>query len=245
MPALYGIIGFPLTHSFSPAYFKKKFAEQHIDASYEAFSINDVAQFPALIDTHPTLNGLSVTIPYKQAIISYLDEVDGVATEVGAVNCISIKNGKKKGYNTDVIGFEQSLIPLLHPPHTHALIFGTGGASKAVAWVLKQLGIPYQLVSRKAQDDCLTYNDLTSEIINHHKLIINTTPLGMYPHTDAAPSIPYDAIGTHHLLYDLIYNPGETKFLSLGKAHGAAIKNGFEMLHLQADDAWNIWTTTH
>ena len=238
MPAQYGIIGYPLTHSFSPAYFRKKFAEEHIDAVYDPFSLSTIADFPV---THPVIAGLSVTIPYKEIIIPYLDELDAAAANIGAVNCIAITKGVKKGYNTDVAGFEQSLVPLLQPQHTHALILGTGGSSKAVSWVLKQLGIPFLKVSRKSANGQLTYEQLNKDIIAENKLIINTTPLGQYPVTAAAAPIPYEGICPGHLLFDLVYNPEETKFLSLGKSRGAAIKNGFEMLHLQADAAWEIW----
>ncbi|MCD6010271.1 MAG: shikimate dehydrogenase [Flavipsychrobacter sp.] len=241
MPALFGIIGFPLAHSFSPAYFKKKFAEQNTDAVYEPFLLNSIEEFPALLQANPTIEGLNVTIPYKEAVLPYLDELDNVAAEIGAVNCIVFKNGKTKGYNTDIIGFEQSLNPLLQPQHTHAMILGTGGSSKAVAYVLKQLGIAYQFVSRVKQNNYLVYEELTPEIIDRHKLIINTTSLGMYPSMESAPALPYNAIGAQHLLYDLIYNPEETVFLTRGKDQGAAIKNGFEMLQLQADASWDIW----
>lgn len=241
MPALYGIIGYPLAHSFSPAYFKKKFAEHHTDAIYEAFSLADINEFPALLSTHPDIAGLNVTIPHKEAVIEYLDELDSIAAEIGAVNCIVFKNGKRKGYNTDIIGFERSLIPLLQPQHTQALILGTGGSSKAVAYVLKQLGIGYRFVSRTKQGDCLTYEELAPEVIEQHKLIINTTSQGMYPNVDSAPALPYEAITPQHLLYDLIYNPEETVFLSKGVEQGAAVKNGFEMLQLQAEASWDIW----
>lgn len=244
MPALYGLIGYPLTHSFSPAYFKKKFAGQNINAVYEAFPITAIEELPALISSMRGLEGLNVTIPYKETVIGYLDELDDTAKEIGAVNCITIKNGYKKGYNTDATGFEQSLNPLLQPQHTHALILGTGGSSKAVAYVLKQLGIPFRLVSRNAGEGDMGYEALTAELITKHKLIINTTPLGMYPAVDAMPPIPYDAVGAQHLLFDLIYNPEETKFLLQGKAQGAVTKNGFEMLQLQAEAAWDIWTTS-
>jgi len=242
MPALFGIIGYPLAHSFSPAYFKKKFAELSIDAVYKAFPIAVADAFPALLKDHPDIEGLNVTIPYKETIIPFLDETDRIVDEVGAANCIFIRNGKKKGYNTDVLGFEQSLIPLLTGQHTHALILGTGGSSKSVAYVLKQLGIPLQKVSRHKHEGCLTYEDLTNEIIGQHKLIINTTPVGQYPDTHIAPAIPYDGISAHHLLYDLIYNPEETLFLQRGQDKGATIKNGFEMLQLQAEASWQIWS---
>ncbi len=242
MPALYGLIGYPLTHSFSPAYFKKKFAEQRTDAQYEAFPLEHISEFGHLLHTHPELEGLNVTIPYKEAVIPYLDEMDSTAAEIGAVNCITIRKGVKKGYNTDVTGFEQSLIPLLHPRHKQALILGTGGSSKAVAYVLKQLGIPFLFVSREKTEGQLTYDSLTPEIVAQNKLIVNTTPLGLYPNIDGAPGIPYEGIGAQHLLYDLVYNPEETKFLAAGKERGAVIKNGFEMLQLQAEAAWNVWT---
>lgn len=242
MPALYGLIGYPLAHSFSPAYFKKKFADQNIDAIYEAFTLEDVSYFPDLLNANPNLKGLNVTIPHKETVIFYLDELDSTASEIGAVNTITLKNGIKKGYNTDAAGFEQSLIPLLASQHKHALILGTGGSSKAVAYVLRQLGIAYRFVSRKQQPGCLTYPELTPEIIAQHKLIVNTTSLGLYPYIDGAPSIPYESLTAHHLLYDVIYNPEETKFLSLGKAQGATIKNGFEMLQLQAEASWGIWS---
>lgn len=236
----YGLIGYPLTHSFSPAYFKRKFAEQGIEATYEAFPLTQINKFPQLLKTHPSLGGLNVTIPHKEAIIPYLDEVDTTAAEIGAVNCISITNGVKKGYNTDAIAFEQSLVPLLTPQHTHALILGTGGASKAVAYALQQLGIPFQKVSRTKKEGLLTYDELTNEVIAQHKLIINTTPLGMSD-ISSAPFLLYDHIGNGHLLYDLIYNPDETAFLAYGLQRGAHIKNGFEMLELQAEASWEIW----
>ncbi len=242
MQPLYGLIGIILNHSFSPAYFKKKFAEQNIDALYEPFPIPYIRELPALLENNPDLAGLNVTIPYKEAVIPYLDEIDEVADHIGAVNCIVIKNGWKKGYNTDATAFEQSLNPLLTPHHTNALILGTGGSSKAVAYVLEQLGIPFQKVSRNKKEGVLTYEELTPELITQYKLIINTTPAGMYPNVDAAPNIPYSAIGENHLLYDLIYNPEETKFLSLGKEKGATIKNGFEMLQLQAEASWELWS---
>ncbi len=238
----YGIIGYPLSHSFSPAYFKKKFARMELAATYEAYPLSDITALTALLESHPGIAGLNVTLPFKEAIIPYLQEVDETASAIGAVNCISIRDGYKKGYNTDVSGFEQSLIPLLTSHHTQALILGTGGSSKAVAYVLTQLGIPFHRVSSSDAPNALPYNLITPEVIDVHKLIINTTPLGMYPNIDAAPAIPYSSIGVHHLLYDLIYNPEETQFLIKGKAAGAAIKNGFEMLMLQAEASWNIWS---
>ena len=219
-----------------------KFAAQHTDAVYELFPIKAIREFPELVKNNPELAGLNVTTPYKEAVIRYLDEIDAVAEEIGAVNCIAFRDGITKGYNTDALGFEKSLNSLLKPQHTHALILGTGGSSKAVAYTLTQLGIPYQKVSRDKTEDVLTYDELSGDVISRYKLIINTTPVGMYPNVDETPPIPFENIGEQHLLYDLIYNPEETKFLSLGKARGAVVKNGFEMLQVQAEASWAIWT---
>jgi shikimate dehydrogenase len=241
MPALYGLIGYPLSHSFSPAYFKKKFTTQDIDAVYELFPMEHIHEFPSLFEKHPDIRGLNVTIPHKVSVMPHLDEIDRMATEIGAVNCIVIRDGIRKGYNTDATGFEQSLNPLLQSQHTQALILGTGGASMAVAYALRQLGISFQKVSRNDQEGVLTYEQLTTDIISQYKLIINTTQLGMYPHIAEAPLIPYEGIDHAHLLYDLVYNPEESLFLSSGKEQGAVIKNGFEMLQLQAEAGWKIW----
>lgn len=238
----YGIIGYPLSHSFSPAYFRKKFADLQIKALYEAYPLADVAELPAFLAEHPYITGLNITIPHKQNVLPFLHEIDEMVAVTGACNCISIRDGYRKGYNTDVIGFEQSLIPLLRSQHTMALILGNGGGSKAVRYVLTQLGIPFSVVSRDSARNTLTYTGLTPAVIDAHKLIINTTPIGMYPDIGAAPPIPYDGIGDHHLLYDLIYNPEETQFLANGKERGATTKNGFEMLTLQAEASWDIWT---
>jgi shikimate dehydrogenase len=242
MPATYGIIGYPLAHSFSPAYFRKKFEMLGIDATYDTFPLANITDFPALLATHSDIRGLSVTIPHKEAVMSYLDALDETAKQVGAVNCISIKNGTKTGYNTDVIGFERSLVPLLQSQHTNALILGTGGAAKAVAYVLKKLGISYLSVSRSKGVDRFSYEEITPEIIQTHKLIINASPAGMLPHVDTYPPLPYGVMNDQHLLYDLVYKPEETKFLSLGKTQDAITKNGLEMLYLQADAAWEIWS---
>ncbi len=241
MPAQYGLIGYPLQHSFSPAYFKTKFAAQHIDAVYGLFPLETISEFTGLLASHPELEGLNVTTPYKEAVIPYLDQLDEVAREIGAVNCIAIKHGKTTGYNTDAMGFEKSLNPLLKPQHTQALILGTGGSSKAVAYALTQLGIPFQKVSRMKTEGALSYDDLNVDIISRHKLIINTTPVGMYPNIDAMPPFPFACVSSHHLLFDLIYNPVETKFLAKGREQGAVTKNGFEMLQLQAEASWGIW----
>jgi len=244
MSAEYGIIGYPLSHSFSPAYFNKKFEEEGIDASYGTFSLHNIDVLPALLQEHKELLGLSVTIPYKETVIPFLDALDPVAEKIGAINCIRLQGGKTKGYNTDVIGFEKSLAPLLKPNQKHALILGTGGASKAVAYVLNKLGISFQKVSRTSMG-CLHYDDVTADLLQRHQIIINTTPLGMFPQTETYPLLPYEFIGEQHLLYDLVYNPVETKFLSFGKDRGAIIKNGIEMLELQAEESWRIWNPSN
>lgn len=240
---MYGIIGFPLQTTFSPDYFNAKFKDLGIDAMYKKFPLEHMAQLPSLIKEYPDLKGLNVTIPHKQHVIPYLDSLDTTAATIGAVNCIQIKEGKLKGFNTDVTGFKASLQPLLQPQHDKALILGTGGASKAVAYALQQLDIPFQFVSREKKEGPLTYSELDTAIVSSHKLIINTTPLGMHPKEHSAPDIPYHAVGAGHLLYDLVYSPAETLFLAKGKAQGAAIKNGYEMLILQAEAAWAIWNS--
>lgn len=239
---LFGLIGYPLSHSFSKGYFAEKFKKENIhDAHYEVFPIPDITLFPDLVHRSHNLRGLNVTIPYKEQVIPYLDALDPEAEAIGAVNTIKIEHGKTTGYNSDVWGFEKSLLPQLQPYHLHALILGTGGASKAVAFVLDKLGITYRYVSRNATEEILGYAQLTPELIAEHKLIVNCSPLGMYPNVEACPDIPYAAITEHHLLYDLIYNPEETRFLQQGKAQGAATKNGLEMLVLQAERSWQIW----
>ncbi|MBS1774514.1 MAG: shikimate dehydrogenase [Bacteroidetes bacterium] len=237
----FGLIGYPLTHSFSPAYFQHKFDVEGIAAIYKAFAIKQIDEYRELLLSHPDLSGLNVTIPYKQAVMPLLDELDNAAAAIGAVNCISINEGSAKGYNTDYIGFKQSLTPLLQPHHTHALVLGSGGASKAVVYALQQLGIEYKIVSRANGD--ISYSDLSRDIISNHHLIINTTPLGMHPDIEQHPLIPYEHLTPQHLLYDLIYNPEETLFLRKAKERGAQIKNGYEMLVLQAEESWKIWNS--
>jgi shikimate dehydrogenase len=237
----YGLIGYPLTHSFSPAYFANKFREEGIDAAYEKFEIKEIAAFPELIKARPEIKGLNVTIPYKQSVILFLDELSEEAKAIGAVNCISFTNGKLKGHNTDVIGFEKSFVPLLRPQHRKALVLGTGGSSLAVRYVLDRLNIPYQLVSRTKSPTAITYEELNEAILKEYLILINTTPVGMFPDVENCPRLPYAAISSEHLMYDLIYNPAETKFLALGKMQGAYIKNGWEMLQLQADASWQRW----
>ena len=243
----YGLVGYPLGHSFSQDYFTKKFAAENIDAQYLNFQIEDIALFPEKVLTVDGLSGLNVTIPYKQKVMAYLDEIDETAQKVGAVNVVKIirqgSNVRLRGCNSDVVGFENSLKPLLKPCHTSAYILGTGGASKAVRYVLEKLGIDYQFVSRTADaaNNILSYEQLTNDLIASHKLIVNCTPLGMSPKTDACPAIPYEAIGPDHLCFDLIYNPEVTLFLQKARQQGATIKNGLDMLIGQADRAWEIW----
>lgn len=240
---IYGLIGFPLGHTFSPGYFNSKFAREGIEAEYKAFPLASVSELPQLLELYPHLAGLNVTTPYKEQVISLLDECDEASAPIGAVNCIKITDGRTKGYNTDIIGFEQSLLPLLRPAMDKAIVLGTGGAAKAVRFVLEKLNIIYLSVSRNAGEGIITYNELDSGIIAAHKLIINTTPLGMYPSTESYPPIEYDAVTDRHLLYDLVYNPEETIFLQKGRRHGATVKNGMEMLEIQAEASWAIWNS--
>jgi shikimate dehydrogenase len=241
---LYGLIGYPLSHSFSKNYFSKKFEELGIkDAVYELFPIETIELFPALLKAHPQLKGINVTIPYKEQVLQYVHQLSDAVKEIGACNCIKIEDGQLKAFNTDVTGFQQSLLPFLQPHHTQALVLGTGGASKAVVWVLKQLQINYTLVSRKGGDGILAYEQLNTEIIKRHLLIINTTPLGMQPNVETKPSLPYDAITPKHLFFDVVYNPAKTAFLAEAERRGAIIKNGYEMLELQAEDSWFIWNS--
>lgn len=243
----YGLIGYPLKHSFSIGYFNEKFEAENIDAQYVNFEIPDIRDFMEVIEENPNLCGLNVTIPYKEQVIPYLDELDKDTAKIGAVNVIKIirlPKGKVKlvGYNSDIVGFTQSIEPLLQPHHTKALILGTGGASKAVFHGLDSLGIKATFVSRtKKSDDILTYRELTPEIMQEHTVIVNTTPLGMYPKVDFCPDIPYEQLTPNHLLYDLLYNPNETLFMKKGKEKGAVVKNGLEMLLLQAFASWEIW----
>ncbi len=247
---IYGLIGYPLEHSFSKKFFTEKFENENIcDCSYRNFSLKDISDFPSLMRNTTGLSGLNVTIPYKEKILSFLNELDPVAEATGAVNTIKITgqdNDKYlKGFNTDVYGFRESLMPILDPSHhKSALILGTGGASKAVSYVLQSLGIGALFVSRsKKRGVVINYEMLTPEIVASHKLIINTTPLGTFPDTDGFPDIPYEAVSSGHILFDLVYNPPVTVFLSRGKENGAITVNGLEMLKLQAEKAWEIWTS--
>ncbi|WP_316798818.1 shikimate dehydrogenase [Pedobacter frigidisoli] len=242
----YGLIGYPLSHSFSKKYFTEKFLNERIaDHRYELFPIEDIKALPDLLNANPTLCGINVTIPHKVNVLCYLNEVDEAADQIGAVNCISIKSfdGENylKGYNTDAYGFEESLKPLLAPHHQKALVFGDGGAAKAVKYVLEKLGIAYQVVVRKATPGAILYSEITPEILASHKLLINTTPLGMSPNIDTYPEIDYSLMDSNYLAYDLVYNPLGTAFLAKAAAQGAQIKNGLEMLYQQAEKAWAIW----
>lgn len=238
----YGLIGKNISYSFSKQYFSEKFkTEKLLYCNYTNFDISSIEAFPQIIKSTSNLKGLNVTIPYKETIFPYLDKISSKAQRIGAVNTIKItKKGKLKGYNTDEYGFRKSLLPLLQKHHQKALILGTGGASKAIAYTLKKLEIPYQFVSRKTEE-AYNYSSLTNKIIAEHQIIINCTPLGTYPNTENFPDIPYSAITDKHLLYDLVYNPSETVFLKKGKQQGAITCNGLKMLELQAEKAWKIW----
>lgn len=245
---IFGLIGYPLGHSFSHSFFNKKFQQEGIKAQYLNFELEDISRFPELIESTPLLSGLNVTIPYKSAVIPYLDGLDGKAEKIGAVNVIKvIKESDKtilKGYNSDIIGFKDSISPILRPEQKKALVLGTGGASKAIVQGLVELGILPTLVSRtKSSDRVLTYEELTPEIISENLVIVNTTPVGMSPKTDRCPDIPYDLLTPLHLCYDLIYNPTETLFMKRASEYGAQVKNGLDMLILQAKAAWGIWNS--
>lgn len=242
---LYGLIGHPLGHSFSKDFFNQKFQTENIDAQYLNFDIPTIELLNEIL-TRQQIKGLNITIPYKEKVIPFLDELSEEAKSIGAVNVIKVYQQENKirlkGFNTDVIGFTESLQPLLNPTDKKALILGTGGASKAVQFGLQQLNIEALFVSRRSCDNTLTYSQLTPKVMKEHTVVINCTPVGMHPHTDECPEIPYEFIGEGHILYDLVYNPEETLFLKKGKAVGATTKNGLEMLLLQAKAAWNIWT---
>lgn len=242
----FGLIGYPLGHSFSKNFFNEKFHSENIDAEYVNFEIPTIEDFPKVVASHPHLVGLNVTIPYKEKVISYLDELDKDAASIGAVNVIRVIRNKGKvflkGYNSDVLGFTQSIEPLLERHHTKALILGTGGASKAVNYSLRKLGLDTLFVSRNRRNEStITYSDLTPEYMEAYKVIVNCTPVGMYPQADLCPDIPYELLTPQHLLYDLLYNPNTTLFMKRGADQGATVKNGLEMLLLQAFGAWDIW----
>ena len=246
----FGLIGYPLSHSFSQKFFTEKFLQENIvNASYQNFPIPSMESFGALWKENPNLEGLNVTIPYKKEVIPFLQHSSAVVQEIHACNCIRKFNNELYGYNTDVIGFEKSLLPFLKPHHTHALILGTGGAAAAVQWVLQKLNIQFQIVSRKANaieantemKSIIIYNNTNKSLVEAHTLIINTSPVGMYPNTNEAPPIAYEGITAQHHLYDLVYNPTETLFMQKGLEKGATVQNGLAMLHIQAEESWAIW----
>lgn len=242
---IFGLIGFPLGHSFSVSYFKKKFSEQGIQAEYRNFPLEEIAQFESLVKTGPELAGLNVTVPHKRDVIRYLDALSKTARTIQAVNTIVFCRRDNRlaliGHNTDVIGFRRSLQEHLQAQHTSALVLGTGGSSRAVTYVLDELGIAYRLVSRSRGEGRIAYEEVDEEMINNTPLLINTTPLGMYPDVDSVPDIPFQAIHSGHLLFDLVYNPERTRFLKRGAEQGAAVVNGYDMLVYQAEASWEIW----
>jgi shikimate dehydrogenase len=242
----YGLIGYPLGHSFSISYFNEKFENEHINAKYINFEIPSIDGLTEILDRNPELRGLNVTIPYKEQVIKFLDAISPEAEAIGAVNVIRVTHkGDKvflKGFNSDVIGFTRSIEPLLEPAQKKALILGTGGASKAINFGLKSLNMQTIFVSRtKHGNGFITYDEVTAELIKEYNVVVNCTPVGMYPHADECPQLPYEAMDTHTLLYDLIYNPDETLFLKRGREQGATVKNGLEMLLLQAFASWEFW----
>ncbi|RPD49146.1 shikimate dehydrogenase family protein [Paracnuella aquatica] len=240
--SLYGLLGKTLKHSFSKTFFTEKFAREGLAGHrYENFELEHIGQLTGLLQQHPDIAGLNVTIPYKEEVLSFLHYKNDVVAAIGACNCIKISEGQLYGFNTDVVGFRNSLQPHLGPQHTNALVLGTGGAAKAVLYVLQQLGIAATVVSRTRSAATIGYDDVDEAMMQQHLLVINTSPVGMYPHVDAAPLLPYKAITPQHLLFDLIYNPEQTLFLQKGAAKGAATVNGYEMLVGQALESWRIW----
>ena len=244
----YGLIGYPLGHSFSRKFFTEKFATEGIDAQYLNFEIPSIEEFSNIIKNNPTLRGLNVTIPYKQQVMQYLDDISEEAKAIGAVNVVKCQLSTVNcqlhltGYNSDVIGFVESIKPLLKPHHKKALILGTGGASKAIRYGLeKKLGMKTLFVSRSARKGMITYEEVTAEVLKEYEVIVNCSPVGMYPHVDECPALPYEALNENNLLYDLVYNPLETLFMKKGAAQGATVQNGLEMLHLQAIASWEFW----
>ncbi|MDL2142258.1 MULTISPECIES: shikimate dehydrogenase [Flavobacterium] len=239
----FGLLGRNISYSFSKGYFTEKFSDEVFAGnSYENFDISEINYFTELVKNNPDLKGLNVTIPYKEQVIPFLDKLSKKAALIGAVNTIKFtKSGKLKGYNTDYYGFKKSLEPLLELHHKKALILGTGGASKGVAFALDELGILYTFVSREAKDNIIDYNLINATTFDNFQIIINCTPVGTIPDTDACPDIPYEFFTDKHIAYDLIYNPAETEFLKRAKQKGAVIKNGYDMLIFQAEKAWKIW----
>lgn len=248
MPRQFGLVGYPLGHSFSKAFFSEKFLREGIDAEYLNFEIPDIGRLPDIIASHPALEGFNVTIPHKQSIIPMLTEIDPAAMRIGAVNVVKIRrdsHGKicgLMGFNTDITGFMESIRPHLRPHHSNALVLGSGGASKAIMEGLRRLGIEPVCVSRTAAPGRLTYADLSPEVMASHTVIVNTTPLGMHPHIDTCPPIAYESVGPDHLCFDAVYNPDPTLFLRRCATRGADTVSGISMLHLQALAAWHLWT---
>ncbi len=242
----YGLIGYPLGHSFSRGYFTDFFRREHIDAEYKNFELPSIEALVHVLQSEPTLQGFNVTIPYKQQVFPYLDALDEAARAIGAVNVVKVVRHEGtmqlKGYNTDYLGFTNAIRPLLKEHHTHALILGTGGASKAVDYALRQLGLTTRFVSRTPREGVITYDELTPALMAQHTVIVNTTPLGMHPKPHECPPLDYTLLNARHLLYDVIYNPDKTLFLHRGEEAGATICNGMGMLIGQAQAAWHIWT---
>ncbi|HUB61418.1 MAG TPA: shikimate dehydrogenase [Puia sp.] len=239
----YGLIGYPLSHSFSQRYFTDKFRREGIkDCIYSNYPISGIGELSAVL-SDAELCGLNVTIPYKQQVIPFLNELSPVVEEIGACNCVRIAGGGLAGHNTDVVGFERSLVRQLKSYHREALVLGTGGASRAVGYVLRKLGIGYRMVTRRPRPDTadLGYEQVDAPVLAKATLVVNTTPVGMYPHVDECPPLPYEALTSRHYLYDLVYNPERTLFLQRGAAQGAAVENGYEMLIMQAEESWRIW----
>ena len=237
----YGIIGNPLGHSFSKGFFTEKFASEGIDAQYLNFQIPEIGKLTDVLKENPELRGINVTLPYKTEVIPFLDELSDEAREIGAVNVVQIRNGHLKGFNSDIIGFTRSIQPLLKPHHKKALILGTGGASRAIRVGLTRLGLEWKYVSRTPREGMITYEDITAETLREYEVIVNCSPVGMFPKVDECPTIPYEFLTADNLLYDLVYNPEDTLFLKRGMEQGARGKNGLEMLHLQAIASWEFW----
>jgi shikimate dehydrogenase len=241
----FGLIGYPLEHSFSKKYFTEKFSREKIkDCSYENYPLTIIGQLPDLILSE-NIEGLNVTIPYKSAVIKFLDRIDPEADAVGAVNVLRIERSKEKtelvGFNSDIAGIRDTLLPVINYKIRNALVLGTGGSSKAVCFVLKEINVHYTLISREKKYGCLTYSEISPEVFMETQLIVNTTPLGMYPDTGSKPDLKYDQLGNNHILFDLVYNPEITSFLEMGKKKGCTILSGLKMLHSQAERSWEIW----
>ena len=240
----FGLVGRNISYSFSRGYFKKKFNDLGLTHhSYENFDLQEITEFPFIFKSDTNIKGLNVTIPYKEEVIPYLDRLEASAEKIGAVNTIKVDANGLTGYNTDAVGFQKSLEPLLQKHHQKALILGTGGASKAIAFVLEKLDIDFSFVSRSGKNKGFTYEQLDENIIREHSLIINCSPVGTFPNIEEKPDLPYQGISDSHILYDLIYNPEETAFLKEGKKRGAMVSNGLRMLELQAEKAWEIWNS--